>query len=135
MYQTYGLGLPPLTLPQWVAIIVATLILAGKMTLKGLMGKEFKLHEQGPEASLLTLGAAVPSAADSIVRTKHEPVLWSIFAVVSIVLLFVTVLSSEAAEQSMTGSTSRSVWSALSMVLGAGSFLFYIFLVVMKTGV
>jgi hypothetical protein len=133
MYQAFGFGLPQLDLPQWVAISAAVVILAGKMMLKGLLGKEFKLYEQGPETSLMAVGAAVPTAADSFVRTHHESLMWCLFAFAAIIVFIFAALSSQAAEDSTT-STPRSLWSAASMILGAGSFLFYMFLVVLKTG-
>jgi hypothetical protein len=69
-YRQYGLTLPPLDVRQRAAITIVTIIIGGKMALKGLLGKEFKLHEQGPETSLL-----LPCQPLQIIfsRASHTP--------------------------------------------------------------
>jgi|ERR1700730_571401 len=133
-YVSYGLTLPKFDFRQGAAITITTVIVAGKMTLKGILGKEFKLHEQGPETTLMALAVALPTTAEYfIVRSPHAWK-WSGFSVAAIIITFFAVLCSQAAEESAAGSKTNAGWSVASMCLGAGSFMFYMFMVVLKTG-
>jgi hypothetical protein len=133
LYQQYGLALPPLTVRQAAAIAIAVIIIAGKMALKGLLGKEFKLNEQGQETSLMALGVALPTAADYFLTEHAHPWHWFAFSFVTIIVTIVTALCSKAAEEASAGGKTYALWSTASMALGAGAFLFYMFLLVLKT--
>jgi hypothetical protein len=123
-----------LGLRVWLAAGVALLIVLGKMILKGCRNKEFKLYEQGEENALLAVGAAVPTAADHFVQHSTDALKWGIFAGVTMVCLLFAILASTAAGNSPVNSGARSGWTVACIVLGSGSFLLYMFLVVLKVG-
>lgn len=115
------------------AVGVALLIVVGKILLKGLKNKDFKLHEQGEENCLLAVGAAVPTAVDYVLQQKAGQGEWLAFAGGALLALFFAIYASSTADAAPKNSKERSAWSTASVVLGSSSFLLYMFLVVLKT--
>lgn len=116
----------------WVAMGIAVAILVGKMLLKGIRNKSFQLHEQGEENCLLAVGAALPTAADYAIQQKHGELLWIGFAFGAVIALLFAIFAASAANAATNPGKERSIWTVISMLLGAGSFLLYMLLVVLK---
>jgi hypothetical protein len=127
---------PTLTAPGKYAMVAAVMALSVKLSLNGLRRKEFKLHEQGHDMCLMTVGVSIPGAAAAAVKQSHEMSIWIWFAIAAFVSMIVSALIAEAAEESSTPDKrlgiAKALWTLANLVLGAGSFLFYMLLTVVK---
>jgi hypothetical protein len=135
-FKMFGKIAPQLGFVGKIAMIAAVGTIAVKLSINGLRRKEFKLHEQGQDVTLMTVGAAIPGAAAVAIKNGVDKSEWIWFAIAAFILMIVSALVAEAAEESsIVGGPpgkAKIAWTLANLMLGIGSFLLYMLIVVVK---
>src|SRR5258708_96774 len=120
----------------WAAISGALIFLITKFCASASNKKEYKLHEQGYEASIIAAGAAIPGATVAYVKDQ-DALQWVTYAALAFFTIIVSSALSRAAEESPWNSDGlpsleRMFWTVVNFTGGVVAFLVYVFLVVQK---